>query len=141
MDIPREAYSTTIQLRFVDTDQAGHVNHATFVSFLETARVNWIREEASNSSMRNVPIIIARVEIDYKLPITLYDSPIVSMWISRMGNKSFDMDYTIHGIRNDQPIIFATAKTVIVYYNYQSHQSEEIPNDLRQLFSKFQPTG
>ena len=139
MDIPEEAYSTSIQIRFADTDQAGHVNHANFISFLETARVNWIKEEAEDSVMTTIPIIIARVEIDYKAPITLYDEPIVSMWISRLGTKSFDMDYSIHGLRGDQKIMFATAKTVIVYYNYQKYQSEAIPEDLRMLFSKFQP--
>jgi acyl-CoA thioester hydrolase len=139
MDIPGEAFSTPIQIRFVDTDLAGHVNHATFISFLETARINWIKEEGADSVMTTVPIIIARVEIDYKAPITLYDEPVVSTWISRLGSKSFDMDYAIHGLRDNQKIMFATAKTVIVYYNYEKHQSEEIPQDLRVLFEKFQP--
>ena len=116
MDIPEEAFSTPIQVRFADTDQAGHVNNANYLGYLEIARLNWIKEEAATSAMKSFPIIIARVEIDYKAPIALYDEPIVSMWISRLGSKSFDMDYAIHGLRDENEISFAIAKTVIVYF-------------------------
>ena len=93
----------------------------------------------ATSAMKSFPIIIARVEIDYKAPIALYDEPIVSMWISRLGSKSFDMDYAIHGLRDENEILFAIAKTVVVYFNYQKQQSVVIPEEMRSLFEKFQP--
>ncbi|MHA2504072.1 MAG: acyl-CoA thioesterase [Candidatus Kariarchaeaceae archaeon] len=133
MEIPSGVVQVPIQIRFADTDQAGHVNNATTVTFLESARLAWIKERAP-TYMSGFPIIIAKVEINYLAPINLYDEPIVSIWISRIGSKSFDMDYIIHQEKDGITKIYSTARTVVVYYDYSKLETVVIPEEIRVIF-------
>jgi len=135
MEIPTTAYRTPVQVRWRDTDYARHVNNAVFVTYLEAARVEWIKDEAQGTPMQSIPLIIARIEVDYKLPIELSAHPEVAMWVSRIGTKSFDFEYVIMDTEEDK--IYASAKSVQVYYDYDTNTSQLIPEGIRGLLTKF----
>jgi acyl-CoA thioester hydrolase len=114
-----------IVVRYGDLDPHGHVNNAAFLTYLEHARVGYVRHLGlwDGGSFLEIGIILARIELDYKAPILMTDSVEVGLRTSRLGNKSLDMDYVVRDNSNGQ--IFAEAKTVQVAYDY--HQQKTIP--------------
>ena len=118
---------TPIQIRFVDIDQFGHVNNAIYLSYLEVARMTYFDSIVGNIDWINEGIILAKAEVDYKMPILLKDEIKIKMWCSRIGSKSFDLSYSIVKIEQGNAIEVAAAKTVMVCFNYATKISIAVP--------------
>ena len=110
-------YSVLIKPRFRDLDGMGHVNNAVFLSYLEFARTEWFLDLLPEASPDDFNFILARVEIDYKHPISLRDHVEVIMHVSRIGSKSWEFSYEVR--HKDSKKIFAISKSTQVYYNYK----------------------
>lgn len=119
---------TAIQIRFVDLDQFGHVNNAIYLSYLEVSRLPYFDTIIGTIDWLNEGIILAKAEIDYKIPILLKDQIKIKTWCSRMGSKSFDLSYSILKTENNQDVEVATARTVMVCFNYVKQISIAVPD-------------
>jgi acyl-CoA thioester hydrolase len=74
-------------------------------------------------------IIIARAEVDFRAPILMGDPIEVRLWVSAIGRTSFTLDYEI--VRRPEDRVVASARTVIVAYDYTAGHSIPIPDDMR----------
>ncbi len=131
------AYEITMDVRFKDIDGLGHVNNAVYLTFLEHARMRFFTEEAGSESEKDFPFILAHASIDYKAPIKMGTDLIIKMWTSRIGGKSWDFDYEIRD--RNKAVIYATAKTVQVAYDYYLEKSDRLEGDLLDLVKGLQP--
>ena len=106
----------------------GHVNNAVFLTYIESARVAFLEHLGAATTLEEMAIIVARVEIDFRAPVRLGDEIEVTARASRFGDKSFDLD---HEVRVDGRIV-AEAKTVLVTYDYSTHEAVPIPDEWRE---------
>ena len=85
----------------------------------------------SNGNLAEVGAIVAKISIDYKLPLTMDDGTI-DIWTrcSRIGNKSLDLEQVI--VRNDGAVA-AAAVTVAVVYDYRANTSVPLPEAWKPL--------
>jgi acyl-CoA thioester hydrolase len=127
---------TPMQIRFVDIDRMGHVNNAVHLSYLEAARLNYFKEVAGNIDWYDEGVILARIEINYILPILLTDNIYVKTECTRIGNKSFDLSYSIIKKEDNNEIELANAVSVIVCYNYKLKKTMEMPDQWRKWLSQ-----
>ena len=127
-----------IVVRYGDLDPQGHVNNAAYLTYLEHARVAYVRhlELWDGNSFLEIGIILARIELDYKEPILMTDAVEVGLRTSRLGNKSLDMEYVIREFNTGQ--IFAEAKTVQVAYDYRLGKTIPIQDDWRKTLQDFE---
>ena len=133
-------YSTTIPIRYGDMDTLGHVNNAKYLTYLEQSRISYIRDRGLwDGSLSAQGLIIARIEIDYRAPISMDDGQAV-VWtrVSRIGNKSFDMTQVVLVERGDHLLTAAEAKTVVVVYDYPAAATAPIPDPWRVLITNFE---
>ena len=95
--------STEIKVNWGDMDALGHVNHSVFAKWMETVRMMYFSEIGMMNLYddSNIGPILARIEIDYELPIVFPDVVTVSTSVSRIGNSSFDMRYKIESLSNN----------------------------------------
>lgn len=133
-------YSTTIPIRYGDMDTLNHVNNATYLTYLEQSRISYIRDRGMwDGSLSAQGLIIARIEIDYRAPISMEDGQAV-VWtrVSRIGTKSFDMTQTVRVLRGTQDIIAAEARTVVVVYDYTANTTVAVPDTWRDQINAFE---
>lgn len=133
-------YSTAIPIRYGDMDTLGHVNNAKYLTYLEQSRISYIRDRGMwDGSLSEQGLIIARIEIDYRAPISMDDGEAI-VWtrVSRIGTKSFDMTQVVLVERGDQIVTAAEAKTVIVVYDYTAAATSPIPDAWRVLIATFE---
>ena len=122
---------TPIQIRFKDIDKLGHVNNANHITYFELARVDYFDALAGNAikiDWVNEGVILAKVEMEYKMPILLEDKVFVYTWVSKMGAKSFDMSCSIVKLEKGAEVEVAKGLAVIVCYNYATNQTILIPD-------------
>ncbi len=121
-------FSVPIRVRWRDLDAFRHVNNAAFVSYLEEARSELWRSHFQCTDAMDIPFVIARIEIDYKRPIHLYDEVVVSLRPTDIRPVSFAFDYTIAANR----LAAATARTTQVCVRPTTGRPVRVPADLRQ---------
>lgn len=123
-------YSTPIDLRFSDLDLYGHVNSVAYFSYLETARVKLFMDAYRELTARGIFIVVGNATCDYRLPILLEDSVIATVWVSRIGNSSFDLEYRLH---DNADRTFATARTTMVCFDSANKTAIAVPDSFREL--------
>ena len=131
--------STEIKVNWGDMDALGHVNHSVYAKWMETVRMMYFSEIGMMNLYddSNIGPILARIEIDYELPIVFPDVVTVSTSVSRMGNSSFDMRYKIESISNNGKSA-ATGSVVCVLLDYSSGIPHKIPPKLRESIAKLE---
>ena len=127
-----------ISVRYGDLDPQGHVNNAATITYLEHARVSYIRHLKlwDGGTFLEIGFILARVELDYRAPIELTDEVEVGVKVSRLGNKSLDMEYLVR--HSETGVIFAEGKTVQVAFDYQTQGTVPLKESWRQAVKEFE---
>jgi acyl-CoA thioester hydrolase len=115
--------------RFRDLDPMGHVNNAVFLTWIETARIEFLRSLGAfdKPDTSGMSMILARVEVDFRAPLSFGDEVEIGVRAGRFGTKSFDLEYEV---RSSERVV-AQAKTVLVAYDYELNQSRQIPHEWR----------
>lgn len=139
MEIDLFKHKTNIEIRFVDVDAFGHVNNANYLTYLEIARVKYFDEIADwQYNWSKQGIILAKAEIDFIIPIHFGDEISVHTRCSRLGNKSFDLEYRIIHLLKGKEQLMADGVTVMVAYDYDAKKSIEIPAEWKETILKFE---
>ena len=131
-------FNYPITVRYGDLDPQGHVNNARYLTYMEQARVAYIRHLGlwSGGSFLDVGIILADAQITFKRAIHWGQNVQVGVKCTRLGNKSFDMKYRIFDGDSDEEM--ATASTVLVAYDYRSGKPIPIPEEWREKITAFE---
>jgi len=110
--------------RFRDLDGMAHVNNAVFSTYLEQARLAWF----GNADLQPLEdVILARTEIDFRAPVHQGEVVEIGVRPAQVGTKSFELEYEL---QVDGQVV-ASAKSVLVGYDYERAQSIPIPERWR----------
>ncbi|RZK48587.1 MAG: acyl-CoA thioesterase [Pedobacter sp.] len=119
-------YKTSIEIRFKDIDMLGHVNNATYFTYMEVGRTKYW-ENAIKWDWSKTGVIIGDASIKYFKPIYLKDKLHMYIRTSRIGNSSFDLEYLLVKIENGAEVICSSGKTACITYCYSTKKSIPIP--------------
>jgi acyl-CoA thioester hydrolase len=125
-----------VQVRWGDMDAFGHVNNAKYLTYLEMARIDYSTSLWQRSRERG--LIIAKIGIDYKLPLFAGDDVHVFTRTVRIGNRSFETEQWIMRRQEGELQIAAQAFVTIVVYDYSANQSAPIPDAWRAAIRAFE---
>ncbi len=130
---------TKIKLRFSDLDAMKHVNNATYLTYLEEARIKYFNDLLNkNYGDIDYQAVVGRIEIDYLHPIVLGDVVEIYTRIKKIGNKSVDVEHIIAIRKNDDLIKAAVSLTKLVYFDYETQTTKPIPNEDRKIIAQFE---
>jgi acyl-CoA thioester hydrolase len=119
-----------------DMDALAHVNNAVYSTWLETAREAWWT--AAAGPFDTFPFLVARIELDFLRAVTWRDALELTLWVSRIGNSSFDLAYAISD-RDGRRV--ADARTVQVMYDHAARRAVPIDAALRGRLQAFASPG
>jgi len=112
-----------------DVDAIGHVNNVVYLRWFESARIAYWERVAETHRIHELGPILARQEIDYKLPLRYPDRVRASVTVTKLGRTSFTMGYRIHSVTLGA--VAAEGQGVCVMFDYQRGEKIPIPDDLR----------
>jgi acyl-CoA thioester hydrolase len=119
-----------IQIRWADIDALNHVNNAVYLSYFEQARIDYFRA-AVNWNWEEVGMILAKSCIEYYKPLLARDQAEVWLRVSKLGNKSFEMENKVVRATSDGPEIVTFCTSTIVTYDYRNERTVAIPAHVR----------
>lgn len=116
------AFTTGVHVRWSDIDMYQHINHATMVTILEEARVDFLREPFADD-IKTIGLLIHEVQVLYKGQLRLIDSPLrVSMWTKRLRAVDFTLGYEVRSVNADpdsRPAVIAETQLAAVHIDEQ----------------------
>ena len=115
------------RVRFRDLDALSHVNNAVYATFLEQARIEFLRRFGATQQ----DMILARLEIDFRAPVGFGADVEIEVRPARVGTKSFALDYIVRVADR----VVAEAKSVLVAYDYEREESVELPASWREALA------
>jgi len=125
------------EIRFSDIDALGHVNNAIYLTYFEQARIYYFGNLISEKwDWNKFGLLVARNEIEYKVPITLNDKVSIHLGCKHIGTKSFTLDYRVDIIRGDMKIVACTGVSVMVSFDHQQNVTIVIPEIWREKFGQ-----
>jgi len=116
--------STEIRVRFCETDALGHVNNTSYFAYLEEARLDFLEETHLDHCF-----ILASTRCDFVAQAYYNQKLVVTTSIKKIGTKSFTLSHEI--IDKYTSKLIAQAEAVVVYFNFDTQQSEPLPRELR----------
>jgi acyl-CoA thioester hydrolase len=115
-----------MKTRWKDMDALGHINNATFLTYLESGRIELVKKW----DFKKPPFIQASTKIDYLRQLSHPASLQIGQKISRVGHKSFDILTGIFEEGEEKPV--AQAVTTLVGFDYESQKTVSVPEVIRQ---------
>lgn len=130
-------HRTPLQVRFRDTDAFGHVNNAVFATYVELARVRYFLDVLQpDEPFDRLPLILARLELDFRSPIELGDEVAVETRVDRIGRSSIGMRHRM--IAGLEGRLAADVTSVIVVYDYGTRRPMPVPDEWRHGIGAFE---
>jgi acyl-CoA thioester hydrolase len=121
-------FSSSRAVEFRDVDAAQHVNNAVYLTYLETARIDYLREVLAVESLDELAVIVANVNVDFRSPAVYGETLEIGSRVPRVGTKSFEMEHRI--LAGDGRLV-AEATSVLVAYDYETGAAIPVPEGWR----------
>ncbi|HAJ06548.1 MAG TPA: acyl-CoA thioesterase [Chloroflexi bacterium] len=128
-------FSISVEVIFRDIDSFGHVNNAVYFTYLETARTKYFRKIKTLAGIDKLDMVVAQATCNYITPAYIDEKLIVSIGITRLGDKSFDFAYKI---QSEKGYNIAEAKTVQVTYDYKNSKTIKVPEQFKSTVMRLQ---
>jgi acyl-CoA thioester hydrolase len=130
-------YRMDIRVVFRDIDYYRHVNNAVYITWMETARIDYCREAFDRPLGGAVNVIMASQRFDYERQAQYDERLVMGCRTSRLGSKSMDLTYELwrpgerigHGV------------STLVGYDYVAGTSIVIPAEWRRRIAEYEPVA
>lgn len=121
----------SVQAHWRDMDSLRHINHAAYLTYMETARVEFYRHlgfEANRWDLQSSTILV-QADIEYLKPAVFPVTFDIGQRITRIGTKSFDILTGLYESGSNDLTI--NALFTLVGFNYQMNQSVLVPPEIK----------
>jgi acyl-CoA thioester hydrolase len=126
-----------VEVRFGDTDAMGHANNSRFLTYCESARIDyWQAATGEPFAMAThgaeESLILAEARVSFRSPAIFGEVLTVETRAARIGRTSFGLQHRLTASASDRgpARLVATAEDVLVFYDYANARPRVIPDDL-----------
>lgn len=122
-------FRLAMPVRWRDMDALAHVNNASYLGYVEEARVSWFQSLSDDWSGAAASPIMAAVTMNYRRPARWPESLVVELSAVRVGTKSLTLGHRIVSA-GDADLVYAEGSTVLVWVD-GSGSSVALPAAIR----------
>ncbi len=122
------------EVEFRDIDGMGHVNNAVYLSYLETAKLDYFQRVLGVSDLAEMGVV-GDVRITYRSPAFLGETLAIGARIARLGTKSMEFEFEFRG---PDGRLVAEASSVHVAFDYESREPIPVPEEWRRRIDAYE---
>lgn len=130
---PRLLHTLVLPVRWSDMDALGHVNNASYFTYCEQARIDWLgRIGVADSVAHGTPVgpVIINASCTFLRAVTFPATLRVLMFAAAVGRSSIE---TLYEIRDDGDpgVLYTTGSSKIVWVDHAQGRSVPLPDSVR----------
>ncbi len=122
-------FTLEMDLRWRDMDAFNHVNNASYLGYVEEARVRWFASLSTDWAAEAAAPVMAAVTMNYRRPITWPETVRVELFAERVGGKSLTVGHRIVSATRDD-VLYCDGHTVLVWIT-RAGESVPLPASVR----------
>ncbi len=123
-------FVASIEVRWRDLDAFNHVNNANYLTYLEEARLQWLRQVRDWFNAQSMPVLAAS-ELNYRQPIEWPAQLQVHLYCERLGNSSLTLGHRIVDAA-DASRLYCDGRVVLVWMNPATGKPVPLPPTIRE---------
>jgi len=130
-------HTTPLTVRFHELDAYGHVNHAVFLTYFETARIEALQAIGCDLAVlreQGLSLVIVALEVSYRQPATMGDELAISTAITELGGSSQQWRQVC--TRAGRTVVEGTLRAATVG---PDGRALRMPDDLRAALTQLMP--
>lgn len=129
--------SLTLRIDWSEIDLMGHINNLAIQKYIQSSRIHYFEQVGIASHHQDEPFapILASVEVRYVKPLFYPGSVTVRSSVEQIQTTSILMR---HEVYDEQQDLVASAKDVLVYYDYSAQKKHPLPDCYRQAIGKIE---
>ncbi|SRR5579883_839264 len=128
--VPRTLFAAPIAVRWRDLDAFNHVNNSNFLTYIEEARLQWLKNVPGPWFHAHSMPVLAAAELNYRAPIAWPASIAVELSCERVGNSSITLGHRIIDVNEPQKV-YCDGRSVLVWTDPATGQSVALPEAIR----------
>lgn len=130
-----------LEIRWSDMDALGHVNNVMYIDYFQIGRGYYMNEASQTWDWFKHMFVIANISCNYVREIKLgVKYPRIGVRISKMGSKSFEIEYAIVSEGADRELILhAIGTSTQVMIDIKEKKTIELPLWLREEIMAYEP--
>ena len=124
-----------ISVRWRDLDAFNHVNNSNYLTYLEEARLYWLKHVPGEwYGERSMPVLAA-TELNYRRPIGWPAQLVVELYAMRVGTSSLTIGHRIVDA-DDRDRLYCDGHVVMVWMDPTAGTPIPLPDSIRDLVSR-----
>lgn len=125
----KPVFESEMDVRWGDMDAFNHVNNASYLRYIEEARVLWFKQISPDWADPDCAPILAAAQMNYRRPIGWPERLRIVMGAERIGGKSLTLSHRIESA-TQADVLYADGHTVLVWVD-RSGASMLLPDFVR----------
>jgi len=127
---PKTLFVAELSVRWRDLDAFNHVNNATYLTYLEEARLQWLRHVPGPwFDAQSMPVLAAS-ELNYRQPIEWPAQLDIELYCTRLGNSSLTLAHRIVDA-SDPGRLYSDGQVVLVWMDPSTGKAVALPQAIR----------
>ncbi len=127
-----------VSVRYDDLDTFSHVNNKAYLAYLEEARADYHRTLFKWKGLLEFNAVVAKIEINYILPVFYGDKLLLYTRASNIGTKSFELETFFVVEKENEKVKVAHAKVVLVSVDPKTGKTAVIPEEEKRVLLEFE---
>ncbi|GIX35588.1 MAG: hypothetical protein KatS3mg126_1367 [Lysobacteraceae bacterium] len=123
-------YRVDFPVRWRDLDAFNHVNNATFLTYLEEARLCWLQSLSGPWLTESSAPVLASAEIQFRRPVVWPETLRVELDVRRVGNSSLTLGHRVLSATRED-VLYCEGSTVMVWVDATSGKAASLPDAVR----------
>ena len=125
------------EVQWGEMDAFQHVNNTVYFKYFENIRIKFMEDAGMLDLMKqkNIGPILAKIEANFKIPVTYPDTLKIYLRIKSIGNSSFVVEHLVWS--NNLNAIACVGDGVVVMLDYSTQSTIRIDDEMRILLEKY----
>ncbi|GFZ89017.1 thioesterase [Compostibacillus humi] len=119
-----------IKVRINETDMLGHINHASYFTYMEEARLDFLRGLGMDVKDENFMIVLASATCDFIQQGYFGQSLEVQTTVKKIGTTSFTLGNDI--LEKESNELIAQGEVTVVYFDKENQKPTPLPAELKE---------
>ncbi|MBU6247067.1 MAG: acyl-CoA thioesterase [Xanthomonadaceae bacterium] len=119
-----------MEARWRDLDAFNHVNNATYLTYLEEARLQWLRDVPGPWFDEHAMPVLAASHLNYRLPMAWPARLSVTLSCGRLGNSSITLAHRIVDAAGPDRL-YCDGHVVLVWMDPHTGRPVPLPQAIR----------
>ena len=137
LELPQQKkliYQMTIPIRWGDMDAMGHLNNTSYFLYMETCRIDWMREAGCLPDNQGEGPVIVNAFCNFYRQLEYPGDVLVKMYASDPARTTFETWVTME--RASEPgVVYAAGGATTIWVDFPKQKAMTLPDRVRALVS------